>query len=209
MEVDDWNIVSNILTSMVGIIGLLLAFWFNKRSLEEKQIEERRRDTYKKLNELYGPCLLNLRISRELYALLTANQEGGFSALRFFLRGDSFSGNDAELYSQINRITNEVDKLITQNTGLVDKPNLQKSLAVATAHFRIIDAAYRGRIQGDLERFSDYSYPAELIQELETEVQQLQSELNRLSGKNPENKHLLTDRRLLVTDPALRTPKDL
>lgn len=183
-RIQEWApIVVGILGGVVGVLGLVFATYFNKQTLKQKQVEDLRKEIYKKLNSFYGPCLLLLRISSQYYEILRSDKAEDFGTLRFFLEGSRFDGNDAALYEKINSITNDIDELIKTNSGLVDSSELRSLLARASAHFGVIDLAYRGKLEGDPERLSAYSYPRTLMQEIEDEVVRLNNELDVLNGE--------------------------
>lgn len=166
----------------VGLTGLILGYVYNKRLLDEKKHEEERKEIYKKLNSFYGPALFLLDTSRELYERFTLPRGDDFRTLVALLEGEKFEGNDAVLLQQIFEVTAKLEELIYTQSGLVEDEELQKLLARAGAHFRILRLAYEGNLTGDKERFEDYVFPRELTDKIREQSEKLQNRLKELNN---------------------------
>jgi hypothetical protein len=181
--IKEWApVVVGVLGTVVGLVGIAIGTYFNRQTLNQKRIEDERKEIYKKLNSFYGPCVLLLRISTQYSDILRTDKDQDFSVLMFFLSGEQFVGNDAALYERINSTTNAIDDLIRTNSGLVDRQELRALLSRASAHFGVINLAYSGKLEGEAERFLGHKYPVELTQELEAEIARLNARLSKLNG---------------------------
>lgn len=166
---------------IVGIIGILAGVWYNERMIRQKKHDDERKEIYKKLNSFYGPLLQLLGISRELYERFTFGQSEEFRTLVALLGGERFEGNDKILLEQILVVTQAIEKLIMENSGLVDDVKLQELLARAGAHFRILRLAYYGDLTGEVHRFSGHVFPNELTPTVEQQIKKLQARLEELN----------------------------
>ena len=169
---------------LVALTSLLLSHFFNRRLLKEKQIEEERREIYKKLNSFYGPVLQLLKQSRDLYEMFTANRHKDFSTLIALLEGQEFSGNDNVLLTQIFEVTEKIEDLMYTNSGLVEDKELRDLLAQAGSHFRLLRLAYHGELEGEPERFKDRVFSRELEPKVEQQTRKLEARLDELNGRN-------------------------
>lgn len=169
-------------TMIVGLAGLFVGYYYNKRLLDEKKHEEERKEIYKKLNSFYGPALSLLGTSEALYERFTLLRDERFRTLTALLEGEKFEGNDAVLLEQIFEVTAKLEELIYAQSGLVEDEELQELLARAGAHFRILRLAYKGDLSGDRERFEDDVFPRELTGKLREQSEKLQNRLKELNN---------------------------
>ena len=98
------------------------------------------------------------------------------------MNGHEFSGNEKILLEQIIKLGEESEKLIQEQSGLIDNTDLrQEILPRATTHFLLIRLAYDGKLRGESEYYRDLTYPRELIDRLEERKQQLENDLDKLN----------------------------
>lgn len=182
--------------------------------ITEKKIEEKRGLINKKLNEFYGPLQTYLNTSREIFRIFATNKPKGFRTLTYLLNPTQFyqspsgediqinlDANDKVLLDEIFVIGEKIETLIIEKSGLVDVEALRVKylpnkgftdvtlegnglLAIAIVHLRLIRLAYKGVLQGNVERFESYVYPRELNGIIEKRIQELQSELEDLYKAN-------------------------
>ncbi len=169
------------LALFVSALSALLVSDINRRTLVQKQQDDERKEIYKKLNSFYGPFRQLLGKSFELYGLFTRSREPDFRTLTALLAGEKFEGNDKILLEQILKITDEMDKLILNNSGLIDDEGLKQVLQKASAHFTILKLASEGHIAGEQERFKDHVFPRDLTPKIEEEISRLKNRLDQLN----------------------------
>ncbi|MFC1976364.1 hypothetical protein ACFLXQ_08185 [Chloroflexota bacterium] len=173
--------IGMIATVVLGFLGMILGYSFQRLQLKLKQREDERKEIYKKLNDFYGPVQQYLRKSEVLYKRFASTRPDGFRTLVALLEGEKFEGNDAVLLEQIIEIIVEVEKLILTQGGLIDDREIRDLFAKAGTHFRILQLAYHGKLKGDVERFEGYVYPRELNQVIEDEIQKRKARLDELN----------------------------
>jgi hypothetical protein len=166
--------------TFVGILTLILAYWYNDRLLRQKQHEEERNDIYAKLNGFYGPFRQLLGVSKDLFDQFTYSKPAGFRTLIALIEGETFRGNDKALLEQILVVTGSIDKLILEKSGLVNDLELHSLLSKASTHFQLMRLAYEGRLHGEPDRFERYIFPRELAGKIDTHINGLQDRLKQL-----------------------------
>lgn len=166
---------------LIGFSGLIIGYWFNNRTLEQRRHEDERKEIYKKLNSFYGPFLQLLGRSRILYELLVLSRGDDFRTLNALLAGEEFEGNDKTLLDEILRVGERLEELIYSQSGLVDDPELRPVLVKASAHFGIIRLARDGALSGEVNRFKEYVFPRDLGPAVEHQAQLLQERLKYLN----------------------------
>lgn len=169
---------------LVAAVSLLLSHRSNRRFLKEKQIEEERREIYQKLNSFYGPVLELLKQSRDLYEMFTIDRDEDFSTLIALLDGETFDNNDDVLLRQIFEVTERIEDLMYENSGLVDDEELRNLLAQAGSHFRLLRLAYCGELKGETERFRNRVFSRKLEPSIEQQIEKLQARLNKLNERD-------------------------
>jgi hypothetical protein len=167
---------------IVGLLALLVGYHYNKRLLTQKNHEDERKEIYKKLNSFYGPMKQLLGVSLELYERLTASRATDFRTLVALLSGEKFQGNDKILLEQILEVGEHMDKLILEQSGLVDDEQLQKLLSQMSAHFRVIRLAYKGDLVGQASRFEGNVFPRDITTTIEKEITRLKKRLDELNA---------------------------
>jgi hypothetical protein len=188
--------IIQLISLIMGFSGVVIAFItlylnnlnnkrnseYNMAQLNEKKHEDERKEIYKKLNEFYGPYQQLLETSRLLYDdIFKSNKPDNWRTLIALLEGEKLIGNDKEVYEQIMSITDELEVLRISKSGLVDDVVLQRLLAKAGTHYRIIKLAYNGKLTGEKNRFENYVYPKELNQMINEKIILLQGRLDELN----------------------------
>ena len=174
--------IKNIGPIIVGLAGLLLAYYFNERSIKQKNVEDERKEIYKKLNSFYGPLLQLLGISFELYELLKFSRPEDYRTLISLLQGEKFEGNDKILLEQILDVEEAMDKLILEQSGLVEDKGLHDLISKVGAHFRVLRLAYKGNLTGQVDRFKEHVFPRALTPRIEQEIKRLNDRLKELNA---------------------------
>jgi hypothetical protein len=166
---------------LVGLAGVLLAFYVNYQALISKKREDERNEIYKKINEFYSPFEQLRKKSFRLYGLFKGTRGDDFRTLPALLKGEKFNDNEQELLEEIINIDQRLENLIIDKSGLVDQQNLRDLLAKAATHFHIISQAYKGRLKGEPERFADYVFPRELDEKVSEQINLLKARLKELN----------------------------
>lgn len=185
MDEELGKVITSIITVCGGLFGTILvaalSAWYNGRTLKQLRLGDEKKEIFKKLNEFYGPYQQKLETSRQLYDKLKEGKPADFRTLTFLLDGNKFSGNDKAIYEEIRKITDELEELRMEKGGLVDELDLQKLLAKAGAHYRIISMAYDDKLKGETKRFEDYVYPRELNNSISDKINRLQQRIVELN----------------------------
>lgn len=186
MEQTIAQIITGLTTACLGLMGTIiiaiLSAFYNSRTLRHLKHEDEKKQILQQLNEFYGPYQQKLETSRQLYDKFRMGKPEGFRTLLALLNGEEFTGNDKSLYEEILRITDELEKLRMEHSGLVDDNELQVLLSKAGAHYRIIKLAYEGEIIGEPQRFMDYVYPRELNGKISAKIASMQKRLAELNN---------------------------
>ena len=158
----------------------------------------------KKLNEFYYPLKKYLDTSKSFSEILKSDKPKGFRTLLHLLNPDieyeevgkiMLTKNDQAIINQIIKIGFEIEKLITEKSGIIDdieftkpyKPSPEFSdviisnemsiLTLAVNHIRIIRLAFENGIKSDVQKYVSYVYPRELNQKVEIIIQKLEREI--------------------------------
>jgi hypothetical protein len=172
----------SIAPTIVALAALLLGYYYNKRLLTQKNHEDERKEIYKKLNSFYGPMKQLLGVSFELYGRLTSSRPKEFRTLVALLKGEKFEGNDKILLEQILEVEEHMDRLVLEQSGLVDDDQLQQLLSKVSAHFRVIRLAYKGDLVGQASRFEGNVFPRDITAMIEKEITRLKNRLEALNA---------------------------
>lgn len=167
----------------VAIVALLLAFIYNQKTLKDKKNDDERKEIYKKLNLFYGPLRHYRGTSYQLYQTFEKVRGGNFRMLIALLNGEMFQGNDRYIIEEILKISEDIEKLVSSNSGLIDNQELRDLLAKVVAHSRLIKGAYKGEIQGETDRFREFVFPRQIDRKIDEEINKLKNrliELNRM-----------------------------
>ena len=166
---------------IIGLVGILLGYFFNIRMLRQQRHDDEREEIYKKLNAFYGPLQQHLGKVHELYKVFTTSRGSEFRTWKALLNGEEFKGIDKVLLEEILDIDAKMENLIASQSGLVDEADMRRLLAEASAHFRILNVIYDEGIQEDTQRFNTYVFPRELDKKVECEVARLKARLKELN----------------------------
>lgn len=196
----DWTpIGAAILTAIVALGSLILTTRTNVRLaqglLVEKSREEERKAIREQINGFYAPFLQLRKSSSMLYkqAFLPRRTEderklygdatGQFRTLVALIKGHKFKGTDEVLLQQIVEIGQKTATLIYDKVGLVTDPSLQKSLARATSHFRLMQLALVSpeQFSESGKEFDDFTFPADLDDMVQKTLDQLNDRLKALT----------------------------
>jgi hypothetical protein len=173
-----WRDVIPQLITLAALGLSALTLWLtdrnNKRTLRQKANEDEIKDINDKLNAFYGPFRQLLGTSERLTELFKSSHPPEYRTLMELLRGTKFDGNDKVLIAQIIDVTQNIDKLIVEKSGLIDE-SLQPLIARASTHFRLMKLAYDGTLSGEAERFKDDVYPRQLNQQIDEEIERLRT----------------------------------
>ncbi|KQQ17378.1 hypothetical protein ASF59_00085 [Methylobacterium sp. Leaf121] len=132
-----------------------------------------------KLDGFFGPYLQLSETNRLLHQDLRSRQAdpANFRTLTHLLNPDwksKTSAADKTIIDEIMHIDGQLELLIRKNAGKLDI-QVQPYLARASAHFRIIRLAHKGKLDQDVQRFGKYVYPRALDPVLQLEVDRLES----------------------------------
>lgn len=177
------------ISGLVGLFGVFVAVSSGNRnaltaatatqraseaSLWQKANENELREHQSKLDKFYGP-FLQKSLSNFLIASDLRARSGGVETYRLLVKlfdqewKDGLSDGDRCLVALICDNAVELEKFIAANTGMVDS-QITEYLARASAHYRIIYLAFKGKLGSDPAPFEKYTYPRELDRVLELEI---------------------------------------
>jgi hypothetical protein len=166
---------------LIGLLGVGIALYTSIVTQRNKKNDDERSEINKKLYEFYAPFEQLRGKSNRLYNLFFETKDKNFRTLTAILKGEVFSDNDKQLLEDIINIDKQLEKMIIEKSGLIDKPDLRDLLVKAATHFHIISAAYDGKINGESDRFLEYVFPRELDEKISTEISFLKAKLEELN----------------------------
>jgi hypothetical protein len=201
--------VAGALGFVAAIVSIVVALKINNRTISQRENEiqkaiiQRSNESeltllQERLDKFFGPYQ-QLSETKALLAreFISRQRDPAFRTLsalldpeqRKQLAGDK---NDWTILSEIMQIDGELDRMIRENAGLVDR-KLLEYLARVSAHYRIIRLAYDDKVSGDPHgSFSKYYvYTWQLDKVLKLEIERLQ------------NRCALLRRQLAVVHPPL------
>ena len=167
-------------TFIVGLLTIITALFVHFHQLYEKRRDDERKEIYEKLNEFYAPFEQLRQKSARLYEVFKGSRGDNFRTLPALLRKEDFSKNEHQLLQEIISIDKQLETMIIEYSGLIDKPDIRKLLSQAATHFYIIRAAYEGLLEGDVDRFTPYVFPRELDDVIKQEISELNARLKAL-----------------------------
>ncbi len=172
-------------TIPIALVSIVATYLYQRRTIREKQREDRRKDIYRKLNEFYGPCAILLRESRMWHDLFKKNES--FRTLTRLLNAEQYLGNDAVLLEEVMRTTARISELIVDKAGLVEEreseTDLVNLLSKARAHYRLLQLAYEKKLSMEADRFAEYVYPQDLDEAIISEKRRLEAERSQLEAE--------------------------
>lgn len=181
----DWSdFAIQLLPSILAIGGIYLAYLKLIKPLKANKIDAEKKEIYKKLNEFYGPFLQLRNKSYCLYKIFDEQfreKDAKFSALRYLLDGKSFSGNNDKLLQQIIEIGGKCEQLIHDKAGLIDNQTIRNEiLPRLTTHFLILRLAYEGQLEGEVDRFREFTFPYQIDEMIKKRIADLEARLREL-----------------------------
>lgn len=187
-------------SGVAGVLAFFAAIWStslaqraNRANLVSKNNEAEVSAIEGKLDGFFGPYLRLSETNRLLHEDLRSRQAdpANFRTLIHLLNPDwrsATSATDKTIIDEIMHIDGQLELLIRKNAGKLDI-QIQPYLARASAHFRIIRLAHKGKLDQDTQRFGKYVYPRTLDQVLQLEVDRLEARrqvLRQNPGKIPK-----------------------
>lgn len=193
-----WGFSSQDLSSMVSGISALVSIiavifgvfkYFDgvskNKALEiKKENLKLNSDINKKIEVFYGPCLALREQSRILYSVfaidLKKNSSVRFRTLRYLCSYgvDNLSTADSSILKEIMSISRKNLELIEANSWLITNTALNSLLGKLCAHFRILELAYKGELNGKAHLMENIVFPLEVDGAIYSEVKRLKSLLN-------------------------------
>lgn len=175
--------------SLVAIIAIWVTYQQWLKGFRHSKSKDERDEIYKRLNEFYGPIMQLRKKSFYIYKIYKEKYvaiDPDFSTLTYLLSGKTFSGNDDILLKEVIKIGHQCEKLIQKKAGLIDDSKLSSDLLPrAITHYKILNLAYSGHLQGEVEKYKQHTFPTELDEHLERRIAELQGRLATLnSGEN-------------------------
>ncbi len=116
---------------------------------------------------------------------------------------DSLPPGDKKLVEIVSSNADELRALIASKSGSIDD-KLLPYLSRVSAHFRILNLAYKRELGDDPQRFRDYVYPRELDRVLDLEIARLRARMDELRA-NPGGRP--APMRALTIPPELALPE--
>lgn len=162
---------------LIGLLGVGIALYTTLVTQKNKRKDDERAEIIKKLNEFYSPFEQLRGKSSRLYRLFQSKKGKGISILVALLNEEGFSKNDTQLLKEIIAIDLQLEKLIIEKSGLVDKPEIRELLSDAITHFHLINAAFNGDIKGEADRFKSFVFPKGLDDKISKEINDLKTRL--------------------------------
>lgn|GEM_PF-3180639 len=183
----DW--IVKLSPSIVGLAALLVANSNNKKVwkmnfelLKDRKNDETRKETYKKLNSFYGPLLYLRSISKNLHVSLVKTRGNSVSTLELLLSREIITDDENEIIGSILDISDSIDRLIIQNSGLIDDKSLREILSHMGIHLRILRLAFDKKISGPFSKYEHYTFPVGLDDMLISEMARLDKELKEMNA---------------------------
>jgi hypothetical protein len=152
----------------------------------QKANETELRDIQGKLDKFYGPFSICLKTDYQLAQDIRSRQPEGYRMLvKLFDTSwlPSLSVGDRKLVELVCEHASILERLITENAGSLDK-ELIEYFSRASAHFRILQLAYKHELGDDHKRFEPYVYPKQLDHVLAIAMDRLNSRVAALRA-NP------------------------
>lgn len=187
----DWPPLVSGFAGVFAVFAAIFATWMTRRSneanLAQKANEAEVAEITAKLDGFYGPYLRLSQTNRLLHEDLRARQgdPSEFRVLLLILNADwrqTLNRTDQTIIDEIMRIDGELELMIRRNAGIV-AAEVQPYLARASAHFRMIRLAHKGKLENDPARFAKYTYPRTLIAALDLEVSRLEARRTALRAQ--------------------------
>lgn len=147
----------------------------SEAAMWQKANETELRDIQDKLDKFYGPFSIRLKTDHQLAQDIRSRQPKGYRMLVKLFDPSwlpSLSAGDRKLVELVCEHAGILERLIAENAGSMDK-ELIEYFSRASAHFRILQLAYKHELGEDHKRFESYVYPKELDAVLEIAMDRL------------------------------------
>lgn len=206
----DVKLTAVLISASVALTIGFLTYFHNRSTQKEQKRSDKRKGIVKRLNEFYGPLASYLNVTKALHKIYSANKPKGFRTLTYLLNPDqeyesenrkikiTLNESDKELLKEIIKVEKQIEKLIIEKAGLIDQNALMfdylqdplqtdvkledlSLLAIAITHFRVLRLANKGYFKGEGSRFKNFVYPKELDIKLQERIEELRSELEKLT----------------------------
>ncbi|MDR6496384.1 hypothetical protein J2797_006311 [Paraburkholderia terricola] len=158
----------------------------NEAAIWQKANETELRDIQAKLDGFYIPYRLKSKANQQFAQDIRSRQDGNYRMLvKLFDRQwrDDLTAGDKKLVELVSNNAEDLRALIESKSGLVDDKVLPY-LSRASAHYRILNLAFKFELGDDPEPFKPYVYPRELDGVLSLEIARLKSRIDQLRA-NP------------------------
>ena len=73
----------------------------------------------------------------------------------------------------------KLNELIINYSNVVSNDQLREKLSKLSAHYTILELTYKGQLKGDNKVLSKYSFPSEVVDDLEKEVQRVKTKISK------------------------------
>ncbi|TIN22891.1 hypothetical protein [Mesorhizobium sp.] len=168
-------------------VGGLIAKWNASAANNQRANEVEIAQTQSKLNDFYGRFRL-IAEENKLVSWEFKKRHGGedFRTLLALLDPTWLQGlSPADKTIVATMVENGVmlRTLIRDKAGLVD-PAMLPYLAKVSAHFSMLELAYKGKLEDDQKRFKQYVYPEKLDGVLDIEMKRLSDRIALLLTKS-------------------------
>ncbi len=218
------------LIALIGPIAVVIISWLNTKitakmqremsdntvklqreltemNLDEKRIEEKRKEISKRLDDFYGPLQQYLNKSHDLYEIFKRGKPANFRTLTYLLDKEQIfpdgtkvklTDNDKVIFSEIIAIGKKIEELILSKASLSDDSRLtyhyepsqeEKTvipednsglLSLLGTHLLVIRHAYEDRIIGQAADYKNRVFPRAITKILKENVDRLNKELSEL-----------------------------
>jgi hypothetical protein len=178
------TVITSLLAAVLGAGG---AYFVAKRTLTQNSNAAELKDLQAKLDAFYGPYLQRSEENKLLADEVKSRQDNpnDFRTLTLLLDPDWRSRltiSDQTIVGEIVRNDRDLNSLIREKAGMVDEQVLVY-LVRASAHFRMMDLAYRKKLENRPDRFGNYIYPRQLDGVLKLEMDRLRQRCDLLRRK--------------------------
>ena len=158
----------------------------SEAAIWQKANETELRDIQDKLDKFYGPFSIRLKTDHQLAQDIHSRQPEGYRMLVSLFDASwlpSLSAGDRKLVELVCEHAGILERLIAENAGSMDK-ELIEYFSRASAHFRILQLAYKHELGDDHTRFEPYVYPKHIDHVLAIAMNRLNSRVADLRA-NP------------------------
>ena len=195
----DIKVMISILSTVATAIIAFITFNFTKKTFLYEKESKRKEKIRLQLTEFYGPLLTYLNISNTLYRIFKTNKPAELHLLPHLLDPlQSYNGvkvtlneSDHEIIKEIIDISNKIEKLITEKTGLVDAEELRFKnkgkdevdyISILLIHFKVVKMAYEKKFSNteyNIDKLKNFTFPEEIKDKIDDIIKNLQKELNK------------------------------